>query len=58
MFTWVLGCFHSIVSAQTFRRALTASGGLLRGDKEWRNQFWQSGFEEGAVKSSECGLTQ
>ena len=22
---WMLGCFHSLISAQTFRRALTAS---------------------------------
>ena len=33
-------------------------GGQLRGDKEWRNQFWQS-LEEGAAKQcSECGLTE
>ena len=32
---WALGCFHSLISTQTFRRALTASGEQLRGDKEY-----------------------
>ena len=33
-------------------------GGQLSGDKEWRNQFWQS-LEEGAAKQcSEGGLTE
>ena len=31
---WALGCFHSRISTQTFRRALTASVDMLRGDKE------------------------
>ena len=44
---WALGCFHSLISTQTFRRALTASvPGQLRGDKECpfsgRSQIWQS----------------
>ena len=32
---WALGCFHSLTSTQTFRRALTALlHGQLRGDTE------------------------
>ena len=32
---WTLCCFHSLISTQTFRRALTASMDMqLRGDKE------------------------
>ena len=31
---WAQGCFHSLISTRTFRRALTASFLHLRGDKE------------------------
>ena len=32
---WAIGCFHSLISTRTFRRALTDRvGGQLRGDKE------------------------
>ena len=52
------GCFHSHISTQTFRRALTASVDSCAEIKsiplKWRNQIWQS-LEEGAGKRcSEC----
>ena len=33
---WALGCFHSLISTQTFQRSLTASVDMqLHGDKEY-----------------------
>ena len=59
---WALGCFHSLISTETFRMALTASvHGQLRGDKECpfsgvTMKFWQS-LEEGVGKQGfECGM--
>ena len=55
----VLGRYvaSSLISTQTFRRALTVSMGScaeIRMGHQWRNQFWQS-LEEGAGKRcSEC----
>ena len=52
-------CFHSLISTQTFRRALTASVDkrIIPLQWRWRNQFWQS-LEEGAGKRcSECAQT-
>ena len=50
---WTLGCFYSLISTQTFRRALTASVDSCAETKrvplQWRNQFKQS-LEEGAGK--------
>ena len=55
---WALGCFHSFISTQTFRRALTTSvdsWAEINVPFQWRNQFWQS-LEEGAGnRCSECG---
>ena len=46
--SWVLGCFHSLISTQTFRRALTTSvdscaviksapsGGVTKSGRVWR----------------------
>ena len=55
---WALGCFHSLITTQTFWRALIASVDSCAETKsapQWRNQFWQS-LEEGAGKRcSECG---
>ena len=55
----MLRCFQSLVSTQTFQRALTASGDgcmeIKRVPLQWRNQFWQS-LEEGTGKRClECG---
>ena len=57
-----LGWFHSLISTETFRMALTASvHGQLRGDKECpfsgvTMKFWQS-LEEGVGKQGfECGM--
>ena len=47
-----LGCFHSLISSQTFRRELTASVDCcaeIKSSLQWPNQFWQS-LEESAGK--------
>ena len=31
---WALGCFHSLISTQTFPEGADRVGGQLRGDKE------------------------
>ena len=59
MRAWALGCFLSLISTRTFRRALTASVysyAEIKSAPSWRNQIcWQS-LEEGAGKRcSECG---
>ena len=49
---WALGCFHSLISTQTFRRAQTASVDScaeIKSALQWRNKIWQS-LEEGAGK--------
>ena len=40
---WALGCYHSPISTQPFRRALTASVDSCaeRVPLQWRNQIWQ-----------------
>ena len=50
---WVLCWSHSLVSTQTFRRALTASVDSCgnRVPLQWRNQLWQSLEEESGTES-------
>ena len=58
MRAWALGCFHSLISTQTFRRALTASVDScaeIRVPLQWRNQIWQSLEEDAGKRCSECG---
>ena len=49
---WMLCCFHSSISNQTFRRALTASADScaeIKSALQWREQLWKS-LDEGAGK--------
>ena len=47
---WALGCFHSHINTQTFRRALTASvDSCRRGDKECPFSEWRHVSKSGRV---------
>ena len=55
---WALGCFHSHISTQTIRRALTASVDSYAETKNlWRNRIWQSLAEGAGKRCSECAAT-
>ena len=56
---WELGFFHSLISTQTFRRALTASVDScveIKSAPQWLSQIWQSLEESAGKRCSECGL--
>ena len=56
MRAWALGCFHGLISTQTFWEGADRLGGQLRGDKrvpiQWCNQCWQEGAGQRCSESN------